>query len=106
MSVVLAGCAPKPTTITETVVQTVTVKPDIPLQPRPDAVTLRNVKFYVVTAENYNQFVEEFLKSNSELVYVAISISDYEDLALNISDLKSYIEQQNSVLVYYENAVK
>jgi len=30
---------------------------------------------------------------------------DYENLALNIADLKRYLEQQNEIILYYEKAV-
>jgi len=30
---------------------------------------------------------------------------DYENLALNIADLKRYLEQQSEIILYYEKAV-
>jgi len=33
-------------------------------------------------------------------------MKDYENLAINIADLRRYIEQQTEIIVYYENAVK
>tara|TARA_B100001057_G_scaffold253669_1_gene253922 strand:+ start:3582 stop:3710 length:129 start_codon:yes stop_codon:yes gene_type:complete len=33
-------------------------------------------------------------------------MKDYENLALNIADLRRFLEQQNEVIVYYENALK
>ena len=38
--------------------------------------------------------------------YVAISVKDYENLAINIAELRRYIEQQTEIILYYENAVK
>lgn len=67
---------------------------------------LNDVKIYVVTAENYDEFVEEFTAKNGELAYIAISVKDYENLSLNIAELRRYIEQQKQVIVYYEEAVK
>tara|TARA_B100000900_G_scaffold415740_2_gene446936 strand:+ start:1914 stop:2036 length:123 start_codon:yes stop_codon:yes gene_type:complete len=32
-------------------------------------------------------------------------MKDYENLALNISELKRYINQQDEIIVYYEKAV-
>tara|TARA_R110001592_G_scaffold28903_3_gene105360 strand:+ start:2232 stop:2357 length:126 start_codon:yes stop_codon:yes gene_type:complete len=32
-------------------------------------------------------------------------MKDYENLALNISDLRRFINQQNEIIVYYEKAV-
>jgi len=32
-------------------------------------------------------------------------MKDYENLALNISDIKRYLEQQKQIILYYEKAV-
>jgi hypothetical protein len=32
-------------------------------------------------------------------------MKDYENLALNIADIKRYIGQQNEIIIYYEKAV-
>tara|TARA_A100001515_G_scaffold22973_1_gene17655 strand:- start:2332 stop:2688 length:357 start_codon:yes stop_codon:yes gene_type:complete len=74
----------------------------VPIQARPAPVNLTDVKIYVVTAENYDTFIQEFTEKNGELVYVAISIKDYENLSLNIADLRRYINQQKEIIVYYE----
>jgi hypothetical protein len=39
------------------------------------------------------------------VAYVALAMRDYENLALNISELKRFINQQTNIIVYYENAV-
>jgi len=38
-------------------------------------------------------------------VYVALAIKDYENLALNIAELRRYLNQQTEIIVYYERAV-
>ena len=82
------------------------IRNEIPLATRPKPVTLVDTKIYVVTAENYDAFVEEFKGKNGDLVYVAISIKDYENLSLNIAELRRYINQQKEVIVYYEDAIQ
>jgi hypothetical protein len=32
-------------------------------------------------------------------------MKDYENLALNIADIKRYLEQQKEIILYYEKAV-
>lgn len=67
---------------------------------------LNDVKIYVVNEDNYEEFIQEFRAKNGEVVYIAISVKDYENLSLNIAELRRYIEQQKQVIVYYEEAVK
>ena len=50
--------------------------------------------------------MEEFTSEHGELAYVVLSMKDYENLAINIADLRRYLEQQTEIIVYYENAVK
>ena len=90
----------------EIVVQTVEVQKIIPVQPRPKPVDMTDVKFYVVTEENYEEFKEKFMKTNNDFVFYVVSVHDYENLALNMSELFRYIKQQKEIVVYYEEAVK
>tara|TARA_R100000808_G_C2149721_1_gene158222 strand:+ start:1167 stop:1304 length:138 start_codon:yes stop_codon:yes gene_type:complete len=35
-----------------------------------------------------------------------VSVRDYETLALNMAELKRYIQQQKELIIYYEKAIK
>ena len=90
----------------EIVVQTVEVQKVIPVQPQPKPIDMTDVKFYVVTEENYEEFKEKFMKTNNDFVFYVVSVHDYENLALNMSELFRYIKQQKEIVIYYEEAVK
>ena len=90
----------------EIVVQTVEVQKVIPVQPQPKPIDMTDVKFYVVTEENYEEFKQKFMKTNNDFVFYVVSVHDYENLALNMSELFRYIKQQKEIVVYYEEAVK
>ena len=90
----------------EIVVQTVEVQKIIPVQPQPKPVDMIDVKFYVVTEENYEEFKEKFMKTNNDYVFYAVSVHDYENLAFNMAELYRYIRQQKEIMIYYEKAVK
>ena len=96
------SCA-KPEQVIQTVTQTEYIK--IPVVQRPKAVQLNDVKIYVVTKDNYEEFLKEFEAKNGSSAYIAISVKDYENLSLNFAELRRYIEQQKEVIVYYETAV-
>ena len=90
----------------EIIVKTVEVQKIIPIQPQPKPVDMIDVKFYVVTEENYEEFKEKFMKTNNDFVFYVVSVHDYENLALNMSELFRYIKQQKEIVIYYEEAVK
>ena len=90
----------------EIVVKTIEVQKIIPIQPQPKPVDMIDVKFYVVTEENFAEFKEKFMKTNNDYVFYAISVHDYENLAFNMAELYRYITQQKEIMIYYEKAVK
>ena len=90
----------------EIIVKTVEVQKIIPIQPQPKPVDMIDVKFYVVTEENYEEFKEKFMKTNNDYVFYAVSVHDYENLAFNMAELYRYIRQQKEIIIYYEKAVE
>ena len=90
----------------EIIVKTVEVQKIIPIQPQPKPIDMIDVKFYVVTEENYEEFKEKFMKTNNDYVFYAVSVHDYENLAFNMAELYRYIRQQKEIMIYYEKAVK
>ena len=104
VSLTLMGCSvlrPEPKIVTVTN----TIKTVIPTVNRPKQVQLNDIKIYVVSADNFEEFKKEFEAKNGPDAYIAISIKDYENLSLNFAELRRYIEQQKEIIVYYENAV-
>ena len=90
----------------EIIVKTIEVQKIVPIQPQPKPVDMIDVKFYVVTEENYAEFKEKFMKTNNDYVFYAVSVHDYENLAFNMAELYRYITQQKEIMIYYEKAVK
>jgi len=77
----------------------------IPTVPNPKPVQLIDTRVYVVNAETLDEFIEEFKEVNGDIAFVALSIKDYENLALNIGELRRFINQQKEIIIYYEKAV-
>lgn len=71
------------------------IEKDIPLAERPKGLSLSDVDFFVVTAENYDEFKERFTNENGQLVFVAMSVRGYEAMSLNMAELRRYILQQD-----------
>lgn len=86
----------------EQLVRTEYIRQNIEPVARPVGVQLNDVRWYVVTSEN----LEEFLTNFEDDATVVLSVRDYENLALNIAELRRYIEQQQQVIIYYENAIQ
>lgn len=89
--------------VTETKLKTIQI--EIKDHPRP--LSMKGISWYVVTEENLEEFKTRFkTDTGGELVFYAISVGDYERMAINLADITRYIEQQKQLLVYYEKAIE
>jgi hypothetical protein len=98
----LSGCSIfKPKIVTETKF----IYPNIINPNNPKPVFLNDVEFKVITDETYLEFKEAIIKGNGEFVFIGIEIKDYENMALNIGELRRYIIQQKAIILYYKKTV-
>lgn len=97
----VSGLLPEP----QVVIQTEYIERTIPTQPRPSPVDMPNVEWYVVNADNIDEFLDRIESDVGEVVFIAITPKGYENLAIGIADLRRYILQQQEIIVYYEQQV-
>jgi hypothetical protein len=103
----LTGCSLfSPASEPEIKVVTKVEKTTVPTVSRPKPVQLNDVRVYVVNERILDQFISEFKERHGEVAFVALSMQDYENLALNVAELRRFINQQTQIIVYYEDAVK
>ena len=77
------------------------------IQPAPPApVSLSEVKVTVVTAATLDAFIKQASaeQATDNPVFVVVSVKGYENLSLNIAELKRYILQQQQIIAYYHKA--
>lgn len=70
---------------------------DHPAPPR--GVTTRSTEWVVITSDNVDQL---FM---GDVVIFGVTPDDYEDLALNLAELKRYILSQQEIIVFYQNTI-
>lgn len=80
-------------------------KPQLEL-PKSDKINLRNIEWTLITPENSEEIFNEAEKSGRPLVFFALTDKGYENLALNISDIRVFIQQQKTIIAAYENYYK
>lgn len=98
-----SGCA---SVEPQVVLKTDYVVKDIPIQPRPKPLNLHRVKWYAVTPENMEEFLARFEEESGINVFFAVSVPDYENMSLNVAELRRYIKQQKALIVYYEESIE
>ena len=101
LSIMASSCSLLPTKQIE-----VTAKPmdRIITQPvMPREIDLKEPMWYVVSEKNIDEFHDRLTKEHGQIVFVAMSIPDYELMSYNMQELKRYITELKEVVVYYES---
>lgn len=100
----LSGCAtPQPKVIE------ISAKPiDKPqlIVPSADRLNLRDIQWIVITPENVDDVMAKLSASGGKVAVFALTDKGYENLALNINDLRTYITQLQAIIVAYEGYYK
>jgi len=71
-----------------------------PIMPR--EISLSNPTFIVVTPDNWEEQLARIEEQEGELVFLAMTIPDYEVMSMNIQELRRYITELKDVVVYYK----
>ena len=70
-----------------------------PVMPR--EIDLQEPMWIVVTPDNWEEQLARIEEQEGELVFLAMTIPDYEVMAYNMQELKRYINELKEVVVYY-----
>jgi len=77
-------------------------KPKLVL-PNADAVNMRKVEWMLITPQNFNKEISNLEKKGRPVVFFSISDKGYENLGLNLSDIRSLVQQQQTIIVAYKS---
>ncbi len=70
-----------------------------PVMPR--AIDLKELQWMTVTPDNWEDQLARIEEQEGELVFLAMTIPDYEVMAYNMQEIKRYITELKDVVVYY-----
>lgn len=70
-----------------------------PIMPR--EIDLKEPKWFAVTEQNLDAFLDSIKDQEGELIFLAMSVPDYEVMSGNMQELKRYITEMKDVVVYY-----
>lgn len=75
-------------------------RPELVL-PKADILITRDVNWKIVTSDNATSTFETIKKDNEAPVIFGLTTKNYENLSMNINDLRAYIQQQNAIINAY-----
>jgi hypothetical protein len=70
--------------------------------PKVDQLNMKDVKWIVVTPDNWEAAVIELKKTGRPVVLFGLTDQGYENLGLNFSDIRALVQQQQAIIVAYE----
>lgn len=71
--------------------------------PKTDELDLRDVEWVILVKENWEEQWAKLEKSGEALAFFATTDSGYENLGLNYSDLRAFIQQQDAIIAAYRS---
>lgn len=77
-------------------------KPKTPLSLKdPETVKTRKVQWFVITPENVNEVFKDLEKKKYSLVLFGLTDDGYENLSLNIAEIRAYMTEQKGIIKAY-----
>jgi hypothetical protein len=102
IGLLISACSSKeiePVEIVE--VRTIEISRPAPVVPEIDQLKLRPVQWIIITPENAEQKLNEI--KNGEAVLFALTTDDYENISLNLSDVRAAMDQQKKIIAVYKS---
>ena len=70
-----------------------------PIMPR--EIDLKELQWIAVTPDNWEEQLALIEEQEGEILFLAMTIPDYEVMAYNMQEIKRYITELKDVVVYY-----
>lgn len=80
-------------------------KPELTLPPV-DELRLREVNWIIINKDNLDAKLAELTAGGKPLAMFVLTGEGYENLGLNISDIRALVQQQQAIIIAYENYYK
>lgn len=105
-SVVLSGCASLDffgSDVKPLEVQTVAVEKTPLALAAPQPLNPKDVKWFVITPENYEQVFADLEAKKYSVVLYGLTDDGYENLSMNMAGLRKYIMEQRAIIKAYKD---
>ncbi len=80
-------------------------KPELVL-PNVDQVNMRKVEWVIINKDNIDDQIAKLTAGGAPLAVFGLTAQGYENLGLNFSDIRALVQQQQQIIVAYDNYYK
>ena len=74
--------------------------------PNVDQVNMRRIEWVIINEENMDEKIAELTAGGAPLAIFALTAQGYENLGLNFSDIRALVQQQQQIILAYDNYYK
>ena len=74
--------------------------------PNVDQVNMRRIAWVIINEENMDEKIAELTAGGAPLAIFALTAQGYENLGLNFSDIRALVQQQQQIILAYDNYYK
>lgn len=99
----LVGCSLLSPPVQRIEVSTTPVEKPKLVLPKADQLFQRPLEWIIITPENVEESFERIQTLGRPLVLFGVTDKGYENIALNLSDLRAYLQQQQAIIAAYRN---
>lgn len=80
-------------------------KPELTLPPV-DEINMRKIDWVIINKDNMDTKIAELTAGGAPLALFVLTAKGYENLGLNISDIRALLQQQQQIILAYERYYK
>ena len=74
--------------------------------PNVDQVNMRRIEWVIINEENMDEKIADLTAGGAPLAIFALTAQGYENLGLNFSDIRALVQQQQQIILAYDNYYK
>ena len=96
---VVSACAKTPETIQ---ISSQPIQTPVLVLPPVDEINTREVDFVIISPDNIDRVFRETQEQGNQPVFFALTVYGYENLSLNFNDIRTLVQQQQTIIAAYE----
>ena len=74
--------------------------------PNVDQINMRKIEWVIINQENMEEKIAQLNAGGAPLAIFALTAQGYENLGLNFSDIRVLVQQQQQIILAYDNYYK
>jgi hypothetical protein len=102
LSLLLSGCSMFQPPIKQIEISAKPIEKPKLVLPNVDPVNMRKIEWTIITEENFQEVLQKARETGRPISFFALTDEGYENLGLNLSDIRALVQQQQAIIAAYQ----